>query len=138
MSAGDPEDDQLLRHIAARAPNNEVAGRTGHESWDRVGGDSNEVEDGIGTDVRRGDLVRRGCATWLLLWETRPVLTDRVLLSCLARYWGLRNVRLTAHDGGMGSRTWFVDLDDRRWVAKAVAPRDGSQFAGGLAIATRL
>jgi homoserine kinase type II len=38
----------------------------------------------------------------------------------------------------MGSRTWFVDLDHRRWVAKAVAPRDGSQFAGGLAIATRL
>jgi homoserine kinase type II len=66
------------------------------------------------------------------------VLKDQALLSCLARYWGMRNVRVTAHDGGMGSRTWFVDLYDRRLLAKAVAPRDGSQFAGGLAVATRL
>ena len=66
------------------------------------------------------------------------MLTDQLLLSCLAEHWGLRNVRVTAHDGGMGSRTWFVDLDDCRWVAKAVAPNDGSQFAGGLAIATQL
>ena len=46
------------------------------------------------------------------------MLKDQVLLSCLARYWGLRNVRVTAHDGGMGSRTWFVDAEARRfhWV----------------------
>jgi Ser/Thr protein kinase RdoA (MazF antagonist) len=31
-----------------------------------------------------------------------------------------------------------VSLDGRRWVAKAVAPADGSQFTGGLAIAQRL
>jgi Ser/Thr protein kinase RdoA (MazF antagonist) len=61
-----------------------------------------------------------------------------VLLSCLSRYWGLRNVRATVHDGGMGSQTWFVDLGDRRWIAKPVAPGDGSQFAGGVAIAARL
>jgi Ser/Thr protein kinase RdoA (MazF antagonist) len=66
------------------------------------------------------------------------VFTDQVLLSYLAHYWGLRNARVTAHDGGMGSRTWFVDLDNCRWVAKAVAPKDGSQFSGGLAIATWL
>jgi homoserine kinase type II len=38
----------------------------------------------------------------------------------------------------MGSQTWFVDRGDRRWVAKAVAPGDGVQFAGGMAIARRL
>ena len=42
------------------------------------------------------------------------------------------------HNGGMGSQTWFVDLGDRRWVAKAVAPAAGPQLAGGLAIAQRL
>ena len=66
------------------------------------------------------------------------MITEPALLSCLSRYWGLRNVRVTVHDGGMGSRTWFVDLGDRRWVAKAVAPGDGRPFAGGLAIAGRL
>lgn len=38
----------------------------------------------------------------------------------------------------MGSQTWFVDLGDCRWVAKAVAPGDGGPLAGGLAIAARL
>jgi len=38
----------------------------------------------------------------------------------------------------MGSETWFVDLGDRRWVAKAVAPDDGRPFAGGMVIARRL
>jgi Ser/Thr protein kinase RdoA (MazF antagonist) len=66
------------------------------------------------------------------------MLTEPVLLSCLSRYWGLDNVQATVHDGGMGSQTWFVDLGDRRWVAKAVAPGDGRPFAGGLAIAARL
>jgi Ser/Thr protein kinase RdoA (MazF antagonist) len=66
------------------------------------------------------------------------VITEPVLLSCLSRHWGLNNVQVTVHDGGMGSRTWFVGLGDRRWVAKAVAPGDGRPFAGGLAIAGRL
>jgi len=69
---------------------------------------------------------------------TRTVITEPVLLSCLSRYWGLSHVEATVHDGGMGSQTWFVDLGDRRWVAKAVAPGDGRSFAGGLAIAGRL
>jgi len=42
------------------------------------------------------------------------------------------------HNGGMGSRTWFVDLGDQRWVAKAVAPAAGPQLTGGLAMAQRL
>jgi len=67
-----------------------------------------------------------------------PVLADQEVLTCLTRYWGLTNAQMTAHDGGMGSRTWFVDLEGHRWVAKAVASADGTQFAGGLGIATRL
>ena len=66
------------------------------------------------------------------------MITERALASCLTRYWGLASAEVTAHDGGMGSKTWFVDLGDRRWVAKAVAPRDRSQFAWGMAIARRL
>lgn len=38
----------------------------------------------------------------------------------------------------MSSRTWIVDHDDRRWVAKAVAATLSSEFAGGLAVAQRL
>ena len=30
------------------------------------------------------------------------------MLSCLARYWGLRNVRVTAHDGGLGRADTLV------------------------------
>jgi hypothetical protein len=66
------------------------------------------------------------------------VITDPVLVSCLRRYWGLAGVRVTVHNGGMGSRTWLVDLGGRRWVAKAVAPGGGVQFAGGMAVAQRL
>ena len=68
----------------------------------------------------------------------QPVITDPVLVSCLRRYWGLEGVRVTVHNGGMASQTWFVDLGGRRWVAKAVAPDGGDQFAGGMAIAQRL
>jgi Ser/Thr protein kinase RdoA (MazF antagonist) len=61
-----------------------------------------------------------------------------MLVSCLSRYWGLADAQVSVHNGGMGSETWFVDLGDRRWVAKAVAPDGGSQFAGGMTIARRL
>jgi Ser/Thr protein kinase RdoA (MazF antagonist) len=66
------------------------------------------------------------------------VVTQSALVSCLSRYWGLAGARVSVHNGGMGSETWFVDLGDRRWVAKAVAPDDGRPFAGGMAIARRL
>ena len=66
------------------------------------------------------------------------MITERALVSRLSQHWDLTGVQVTIHNGGMGSETWFVDLDHRRWVAKAVAPRDGAQFARGLAIAQRL
>ena len=66
------------------------------------------------------------------------MVTDPALASCLRRYWDLAGARVTVHNGGMGSQTWFVELGDRRWVAKAVAPEAGRQFAGGMAIAQRL
>ena len=66
------------------------------------------------------------------------MITESVLFSSLRRNWRLEGVRVTVHNGGMGSQTWFVDRGDRRWVAKAVAPGDGVQFAGGMAIAQRL
>lgn len=66
------------------------------------------------------------------------MITESVLVSSLRRNWHLEGARVTVHNGGMGSQTWFIDLGDRRWVAKAVAPADGVQFAGGMAIAQRL
>ena len=66
------------------------------------------------------------------------MITEPALVAWLSRYWGLAGVRATEHNGGMGSETWFVDRGDRRWVAKAVAPEAGGQFAGGLALARRL
>ena len=66
------------------------------------------------------------------------MITEPALVAWLSRYWGLAGVRVTEHNGGMGSETWFVDRGDQRWVAKAVAPDGGGQFAGGLAIARRL
>jgi homoserine kinase type II len=66
------------------------------------------------------------------------VITEAVLASWLRKYWTLTDVRVTVHDGGMGSATWFIEQDAHRWVAKAVAPAAGSQFAGGLSIARRL
>jgi homoserine kinase type II len=66
------------------------------------------------------------------------VITEPELISFLGRYWGLNGAQVTVHNGGMGSETWFADLGGRRWVAKAVAPADGSQFAGGMVIAHRI
>jgi homoserine kinase type II len=61
-----------------------------------------------------------------------------MLASCLSRWWGLTGVQVSVHNGGMGSETWFVDCEARRWVAKAVVPGDAAPLAGGLAIAQRL
>jgi Ser/Thr protein kinase RdoA (MazF antagonist) len=66
------------------------------------------------------------------------VITEPALIASLQGSWGLTGAWVRVHDGGMGSQTWFVDLGDQRWVAKAVDARDGSQLAGGLAIARRL
>jgi phosphotransferase family enzyme len=74
----------------------------------------------------------------VVLCLTRSVIVEPALVSCLSQYWGLSGVQVTAHNGGMGSETWFADLGDRRWVAKAVTPGDGRSFAGGMAIVRRL
>ena len=63
------------------------------------------------------------------------MITEPVLRSCLARHWGLAGARVSVHNGGMGSQTWFVDVGEQRWVAKAVAPDGGSQFAEAMALA---
>jgi Ser/Thr protein kinase RdoA (MazF antagonist) len=60
------------------------------------------------------------------------VLSERELRAGLRRYWGLDDVSVAVHNGGMGSATWFLCHDDGRWVAKAVGAEAGSQFAGGL------
>lgn len=64
--------------------------------------------------------------------------SESLLFSALLRNWHLEGAQVTVHNGGMGSQTWFVDLAGRRWVAKAVAPGDGIQFAGGMTIAQQL
>lgn len=66
------------------------------------------------------------------------MLTERVLRAGLRRYWGLDNVRIAVHNGGMGSATWFISHDSGRWVAKAVPAEAGGPFAGGLQLAQRL
>ncbi|MBO0816683.1 MAG: phosphotransferase [Actinobacteria bacterium] len=66
------------------------------------------------------------------------MLEEPAVRMCLEECWGLPGARIAAHDGGMGSRTWIVDHGDRRWVAKAVAPALGDQFAGGLVVAQRV
>ena len=85
-----------------------------------------------------GATASRQAELLLPLWLTQPVISEQVLVSSLWRYWHLSGGRVTVHNGGMGSQTWFVDLDDRRLVAKAVASRDGVQFAGGMVIARQL
>jgi homoserine kinase type II len=90
----------------------------------------------LGGDARGGRLyllARRSS-----LWLTRSVITEPVLASCISRYWGFADVRITVHNGGMGSATWFADHAGGRLVAKAVVPEAGRQFTGGLAIARHL
>jgi homoserine kinase type II len=64
------------------------------------------------------------------------VITDEDVRRFLAESWDLpADVRIDRHDGGMGSRTWIVAGDGRRWVAKAVAPHLAKGFAKGLQVA---
>jgi hypothetical protein len=59
------------------------------------------------------------------------VIAEPVLVSCLRRYWGLAGAQVSVHNGGMGSQTWFVDLGDCRWLAKA--PVQANYFAWRIA-----
>lgn len=56
----------------------------------------------------------------------------------LEQEWRLSGVRITEHNGGMNSLTWWVDAPDRRWVAKSVLASAGVDFLGGLAVAARV
>ena len=68
------------------------------------------------------------------------------LQAVLDREWGLPDVRVTVHNGGMNSHTWWVDRAEQRWVAKAVPAAlasiggddHGDGFTAGLRIANRL
>jgi hypothetical protein len=53
----------------------------------------------------------------------------------LEQEWGLSDVRITEHNGGMNSLTWWIDAPDRRWVAKSVPASAGVDFLAGLAVA---
>ena len=66
------------------------------------------------------------------------MITEPELASLLQRHWKLDGVQVAAHNGGMGSATWFVTRPGARWVAKLVAPHAGEQFRGGLAVAQDL
>ena len=64
------------------------------------------------------------------------MITDEDVRRLLADSWGLFDgTGIARHDGGMGSRTWIVEGDGRRWVAKAVAPHLADSFATGLQVA---
>ena len=66
-------------------------------------------------------------------------MIDRATLRArLADLWGLPEVEVEPHHGGMNSATWFVRAGGCRWVAKAVAPDAGRSFTAGLAVAARL
>ena len=66
------------------------------------------------------------------------MLTERKLRSCLRRYWGLDDVSIAVHNGGMSSATWFISHNSSRWVAKAVAAEAGGQLTCALQLAQRL
>ncbi len=57
------------------------------------------------------------------------------LAEVLARRWGLADVAVVPHHGGMNSATWFVG---RRYVAKAVPLSRRRAFEAGLAVAAAL
>jgi Ser/Thr protein kinase RdoA (MazF antagonist) len=66
------------------------------------------------------------------------VISDRRLRSCIVDSWGLAEATVEVHNGGMNSATWFVTVEDRRWVAKAVRADSWRSFAAGLAVASAL
>ena len=71
------------------------------------------------------------------LFTVRMASVDAVR-ELLARDWGLTDVRVTEHMGGMNSATWWVHAPQRRWVAKSVPATAADDFVGGLAVAARL
>jgi len=64
--------------------------------------------------------------------------SDDDLAEVLDREWGLSGVRVTVHNGGMNSLTWWVDRGGHRWVAKSVPATEHASLLGGLRIAARV
>jgi homoserine kinase type II len=65
-------------------------------------------------------------------------VSAEVLARLLDREWGLSGVRVTVHNGGMNSLTWWVEQGGRRWVAKSVRATEHESFVGGLRVAARV
>lgn len=65
-------------------------------------------------------------------------LNTETLTACIADAWGLRGVRISPHDRGMNSRTWFVTEGSDRYVAKAVPIGSHRRFVTGLDVASRV
>ncbi|GAA1371289.1 phosphotransferase enzyme family protein [Catellatospora chokoriensis] len=63
--------------------------------------------------------------------------SDR-LSGLLADHWGLVDVRVEVHNGGMNSATWWVDHDGRRDVAKHTPGWNRDKFVGGLTVASHV
>ena len=70
--------------------------------------------------------------------STPPVIGADAVAAALAQEWGLSDVRITEHNGGMNSLTWWIDGPDRRWVAKSVPASAEVDFVGGLAVAAEV
>jgi Ser/Thr protein kinase RdoA (MazF antagonist) len=66
------------------------------------------------------------------------VLDPSTLSGILAARWGVRDVDVAAHHGGMNSGTWLVRAGPTTWVAKAVPLEQAARFAAGLAVAAQV
>lgn len=63
-------------------------------------------------------------------------LSAETVAACLTSDWGITPTAVVPHDRGMNSRTWFVEADGVRLVAKAVPGDRRRSFKAGLAVAT--
>lgn len=60
---------------------------------------------------------------------------DATVEASVRDVWRIGNAAVTAHFGGMNSRTWLVKAGERRWVAKAVPAGTNPHFASALEVA---
>jgi Ser/Thr protein kinase RdoA (MazF antagonist) len=69
---------------------------------------------------------------------TRSVIDSGRLRDVLIDRWGLADVRVDVHNGGMNSMTWWVEHDGRRDVAKHTPGWNRDQFVGGITVASHV
>jgi homoserine kinase type II len=62
-------------------------------------------------------------------------LSNMAVVRRLRDDWGLQDITVTEHHGGMNSRTWYVEGRATRLVAKAVPSATQPSFSGGLRVA---